>query len=399
MPFWADHAWDHEYGGFLTRLDRQGRRLEDHEKILMMQVRMIASLSWAHLHGLNDRGYLDLATRGFEFLERHFWDHANGGHHFSVTRDGRPLSTRKNTDFHAYALTGLVAFHEASGREDARRAAERVFEVLKTQAADPPFGFLEDFDGQPWEALNAEQMHLSGNGLKTIDMHTNVLEGYMYLARVTREARHLEALEEVLLLILKRGLQSEGCTITAFDQAWNPLPDGQGRFTTSYGLNVELAWLLLEAAEVLGRHAVECEKAAVRLVDHALAFGFDQERGGLAAYGPVSGSTVEASELDEDRLLRPWWTQAEMMNALLALHAKTSETKYLEAFVKLWRWIWRHQIDHEFGDWYQDVTWPHGVPTTTDKGNEFKTAFHVSRALIRGVEGLEALRRHQETSP
>ena len=26
MPFWADNTWDEEYGGFLTRLDRRGRR-------------------------------------------------------------------------------------------------------------------------------------------------------------------------------------------------------------------------------------------------------------------------------------------------------------------------------------------------------------------------------------
>jgi mannose/cellobiose epimerase-like protein (N-acyl-D-glucosamine 2-epimerase family) len=61
MPFWADHTWDEEYGGFLTRLDRRGRRLDAREKILMMQIRMIASLSSAHRFGIRDRGYLELA--------------------------------------------------------------------------------------------------------------------------------------------------------------------------------------------------------------------------------------------------------------------------------------------------------------------------------------------------
>ena len=56
MPFWANNTWDEEYGGFLTRLDRRGQRLDDLEKVLMMQVRMIHSLSAAHRHGLRDRG-------------------------------------------------------------------------------------------------------------------------------------------------------------------------------------------------------------------------------------------------------------------------------------------------------------------------------------------------------
>ena len=41
----APIRWDDDYGGFLTRLDRHGRRLDDSEKFLMMQVRMIASLA------------------------------------------------------------------------------------------------------------------------------------------------------------------------------------------------------------------------------------------------------------------------------------------------------------------------------------------------------------------
>ena len=49
MPFWGENTWDEEYGGFLTRLNRRGRRLDVSEKILMMQIRMISN--WAYLIG------------------------------------------------------------------------------------------------------------------------------------------------------------------------------------------------------------------------------------------------------------------------------------------------------------------------------------------------------------
>lgn len=392
MPFWANHTWDDEYGGFLTRLDRCGRRLDDREKVLMMQVRMIHSLSAAHRHGLADRGYLELAGKGFDYLVETMWDSAEGGFYFSVTRDGKPLSRRKNTDFHGYALTGLSEYYLASGRPEAREWAERVFEVLMDRATDRDLGFIEDFDDGPWEALNAGQMHLGARTkIKTIDMHTNMLEGLAYLSKATQADRHRKVLAQTLELICAKGLHPEhGCTITAFDYDWNPVPDMDGRMTTSYGLNVELAWLIVEAADIMGAPRQRYLPAALRLVDHALEFGFDHEKGGLGAYGPLIGATSQAVDLEPDRLLRSWWAQAEMLNALTCVYSCTRDPKYLKALFSLFDWIDRFQIDHECGDWYQDVYWESGQPVTTDKGGEFKTSFHAGRALIRTAEALRS---------
>lgn len=393
MPFWAEHSWDEVYGGFLTRLDRQGHRLDDSEKVLMMQVRMIYALASAHAHGLTDRGYLELAHRGFDYLVQRFWDGPNGGFHFSLTRDGKPKSKRKNTDFHAYAMTGLAEYYRASKRREALEWAGRVFDVLMEKAADRDRGFVEDFDGGDWPALNDEQMGLGGRrGIKTIDMHTNMLEGFAYLARETRNPKHLEALRAAADLICTKGIHRPfGCTITAFDADWNPVPDGQGKMTTSYGINVELAWLLLEAACVLNEPREIYGDTVLGLIEHTLDFGFDHARGGLVAFGPLTGAVDEAFDLPESRMLKSWWAQAEMLNALVSAIEWTGEETYIDAFLKQFGWIWSFQIDHQYGDWYQDCHWDTGQPTTTDKGNEFKTAFHAGRALIRVSEGLARL--------
>lgn len=393
MPFWATHAYDAEYGGFLTRLDRRGRRLDDSEKILIMQVRMISSLASAHRFGLNDRGYLDLAGQGFEFVTKHMWDHGEGGFYFSVARDGTPKIRRKNTDFHGYALVGLADYHLASGRADALDWAGKVFDVLMEKAADRDQGFIEDFDGGAWPALNADQMHLGGQTrIKTIDMHTNIMEGLLYLARITGKPRHLDALRNVVHLIATKGIDREnGCSITAFDCDWNPVADAAGRMTTSYGLNVEIAWLMLEAVDTLGEPRAAYRDTILALVDHALAYGFDQERGGLAAYGPMTGHVLDADGLPPDRLLKPWWGQAELLNALTDVYVWTRDPKYLAALEKLFEWIWTRQIDHECGDWYQDDHWDTGAPVTTDKGGEWKTSFHAGRALMRTCRALGTL--------
>lgn len=392
MPFWARNAWDAEYGGFLTRLDRRGGRLDDSEKVLMMQVRMIHSLSAAHRHGLCNAGYLELADRGFDFVINHMWDAANGGFLFSVTRDGKPKCARKNTDFHAYAMTSFAEYYQASRRKEALDWAGRVFNLLMTTAADGNRGFIEDFDGGDWPALNAEQMNLGDQTrVKTIDMHTNVLEGMMYLARASNKPAHRAALERLATLIRERGVDNrDGYSITVFDDDWNPLADAGGRMTTSYGINVELAWILLDAADVLGR-ARDYDIPALGLIDHALEYGFDRERGGLAAFGPLTGNVADAAELGEGRMLKSWWAQAEMLNALVAAFRRTEDRKYLRALWTQFDWTHRYQIDHECGDWFQDTDWDSGAPVTTDKGREFKTSFHAGRALIRVADTLRGL--------
>lgn len=393
IPFWANNTWDEAHGGFLTRLDRRGRRLDNSEKVLMMQVRMIYSLSAAHRHGLCDRGYLERADRGFQYLIDTFWDPFAGGFYFSVDRKGLPLSRRKNTDFHGYAMTALSEYYRASGRREALEWACRVFDVLMEKAADRDMGFIEDFDDGNWPALNSEQMNLGDRtGLKTIDMHANMLEGLLYLSGVSGEEKHKKALHALLDLLCARGIHpGTGCTVTAFDADWRPMADAQGRMTTSYGLNVELAWFIWEAAALLCAPAEPYHGTALGLVDHALACGFDCERGGLAAYGPLNGNVLEAKNLGGARLLKSWWAQAELLNALCEAYRHTQNRCYLEALVKTFDWIHRYQIDHECGDWYQDVHWDTGEPVTTDKGREFKTAFHAGRALIRLLEFLQNL--------
>jgi mannose/cellobiose epimerase-like protein (N-acyl-D-glucosamine 2-epimerase family) len=80
-----------------------------------------------------------------------------------------------------------------------------------------------------------------------------------------------------------------------------------------------------------------------------------------------------------------------MLNALGHAFELDGRPAYLEAFLRLFDWIWRHQIDHEFGDWYPEVAWDTGQPLSLEKGPEWKTAFHVSRALIQAGRFIERI--------
>jgi mannose/cellobiose epimerase-like protein (N-acyl-D-glucosamine 2-epimerase family) len=393
LPFWTRATWDQEYGGFFSRLDRCGNVIDTSEKLFIKQVRMLWSLAAAHRFGVTDRGYLELAHKAFDYIIQTMWDPNEEGFYFSVTRDGKPLNKRKNTDVHGYGMIGVGEYAIASQRKEALEWGDRIFSVLMKKARDREYGFREEFDGGNWPVLNSEQMNLGDrHDIKTIDMHTNILEGLIYLCRASGDPKHLEALRNVFHLIVTRGIHPEyRCGITAFDYDWNPVPDVNGKWTTSYGLNAEMAWLLLAAVDLLKYSRDSYRREILGLIDHGLTYGFDAERGGLAAFGPISGHVLNAVDLPASRLSKVWWAQAEMLNALAYAYEWTRQRKYLDAFLELFDWIWTYQIDHECGDWYQDVSWDSGKPLTMEKGLEWKTAFHTSRALIQTIRIIDRI--------
>jgi mannobiose 2-epimerase len=161
----------------------------------------------------------------------------------------------------------------------------------------------------------------------------------------------------------------------------------------SYGHNVELAWLVQHAIEVLGDPPERVRSHVLGLIDHALSFGFDHRRGGLALAGPPLGQARFAWYLGADVLIKRWWEQAEMLVATLAAYELTRQASYLLAFEQQFDWVWKHQLDHEQGDWFEMTDWHYGRPLTDIKGDDWKEPYHGARALMEVSRRLSTLLR------
>lgn len=176
LPFWARHAPDEESGGFITYLDRTGRRLGPTDKYLVMQARLIWTFSAAHRHGLARQGYLEMARQGARFLIDRMWDAEHGGFLWIVSRDGSPLDGQKLMVGQAFAIYGLAEYALASADPQAVHWANRTFDVLMEKAADGQLGFGEEF-GRNWTptADPAGQR-------KTVGAHLHLMEALTTLA-------------------------------------------------------------------------------------------------------------------------------------------------------------------------------------------------------------------------
>jgi mannobiose 2-epimerase len=386
LPFWTRETWDEDGGGFITHLDRAGHRSGPTSKCLVTQAGTIWALAAAHRHGLDERRYLELARRGVRFLLETMWDAEHGGFVWEVAGDGRLTDPRKDTCGHAVAIYALTEYAMAAGDEEALATASAVFDLLHERAAEGPAGFQEAFtrDWTPAPDPRGDR--------KTLLTHLHLMAAFALLARASRASAHVAALEKVLTLLLGRTIHpTHRCGTETFDRSWRPLRLGLGRTVTSYGLNVEAAWLMLDATDALGAPPERVREMALDLIDHALAYGFDWQRGGLARYGPPRGHVAHAVYLDPRRLDKVWWVQAELLVATIEAHRLTGAASYLDAFERQFDWIWTRQADREAGGWFEVTTWSDGRPLGLGKGDERRCPFHETRALIRVSRALRAM--------
>jgi mannobiose 2-epimerase len=207
-----------------------------------------------------------------------------------------------------------------------------------------------------------------------------LLESFTQLYHVWRDGTLRLRLKELFEILRDRAFVEPGALNPYFTSDWRTLPDHD-----SYGHDVEAAHLLLEAAHVLGLpHDVKTERAARLLVDHALAYGWDDTVGGFFRHGTTFGRP-------EDRE-KEWWIQMEGLNALILMHETHGRTTdvYFKAFQWQWQFIQEHQIDPEFRGLF-DTVGPDGAPTIPGKGHIWKEAYHDGRAFLNVSERLRHL--------
>ena len=389
LPFWAEHAWDDKYGGVIVTIDREGDFTADKKKRLIMQARFLWTYSAAWRRGLKDPRYEELARKSYRYLVDKFHDQEHGGYFFELNRPGEPIDDTQHTYAAGFVVYGLSEYHLAFGDPEALEAADALFSVLESKAKEGKLGYHETFS-RDWRKRSNVLHTRSIKNAKTLNTHMHLMEAYTALYRASGEERHQKALEQIYQLILDKCIDPKhGYAYEPYDAQFNPIDNEFYGPSTSYGHNVELAWLLLDAALALGTDTNPTEKVALRLINHALKFGYDHQRGTLATIGPVDSSVWD--QIDHYGANRvSWWEQAELLVALLEAYDLTGDPQYAATFSKTYHWIYDNLIDHTYGGWYAYVDLPSATPITTDKGHDgWKGPYHNGRALMLAIELIE----------
>lgn len=397
LPFWFDRSRDRKFGGFITHFDKYGNDSGEDEKSLIAQARMLYSFSSAFRSGYGSmcKGY---AEHGFDFLVNRMWDHRNGGFYWLVNRRGDIIKDDKILYGHSFAIYALSEYTLATGDDTGRVYAEKVFDLIQKHATDTLFGgYFEMFD---------RQWHLAGPGSKggdrkTLDAHMHLMEAFTTLYECTRNELHRRKLIEIIEIISHRLLHPRYATgVPQFKTNWEPAPQikfdiiwGWDRFkqdglksnpddNTSFGHNVELAWLMMHALDILGIPLDAYIEKFIAMLEHAIENGIDHEFGGVYVEGPHAGGVFDRE--------KEFWQQCEVMIGMLDAYLRFGALKYLRAYESVHRFMFSKGINFDVGEIWPLLT-REGEPIWTHMSHSWKINYHSIRAMIQSKEKLDAI--------
>ncbi len=415
IPFWSERVEDAVHGGYLTNFGAGGEPLETPYKYLNTQCRLV----WWFSHLVRARGLEEnarLARHGVDFLIDRMWDEAAGGFVWKCARDGSCPDRGKVVYGQSFAIYALSEYTLATGDPRGLEYASRVFELLQVYCADTcNGGYLESMD-RDWAA---EEPGFAGGDRKTLDTHMHLMEAFTVLFLCSGSQLHRRKLVEVIDLIVRRMIDPDsGCGLNQFDLEWRSVPalalkrtwnaerfgeqPAQPVDTTSYGHNTELAWLLGRALDVAGIDSGAYAPVVRRLLDHACDHGVDWQRGGI--YRDGRRDSGEAIVLEKE-----FWQHAEALVGFLEGYQRFGESRYLEAFMCLWRFVRDKMITPAVGEW-KTLLSAEGTVLDGNIGNPWKVSYHTGRAMVeclsrlkfneqRGVPGLTATVANKELTP
>ncbi len=401
LALWYPLSLDTSYGGFFSDINYKWELDGQQKKMIVTQARHVWSTANAAMFYQKDNVLRGIAGYGVEFLKHKMWDQEYGGFYDLVNRYGEPLTENgqiiKRAYGNAFAIYGLAAYSKISGDTSALRLAQEAFHWLEEHSYDAKHGgyfqflsregipFTEGYEGVPPKDYNS-MIHL--------------LECFTELYKVWPVQELKERLNSMLQIICDTFTTDKGYMLLYFSSDWIPFSYRDSSFVVreknhpfdyvSFGHDVETAYLILEASETLGlKNDTTTLSIAKKMVDHVLANGWDQNRGGIYDGGFYSGNDYKASIV---RNTKEWWAQVEALNSLLMMSDLFPHDKqeYYKKFCIQWEYCKKYLIDDEYGGWYWggvDI-----VPENrySSKGSIWKGNYHTSRALINCIKRLKS---------
>ena len=379
LKFWAEKMRDTK-GGFYGRMDGHNVLHPEAERGAVLNARLLWSFSAAY-RVLHKPEYLEVARWAKDYIEAHFLDREHGGVYWSLTADGTPLDTKKQTYAIGFMIYGFSEYARATGDKQALQQAIRLYADIeehafisrksKVESQKPIEGYVEALT-RDWQPI--ADMRLSDkdeNAAFTMNTHLHILEPYTNLYRIWPDERLRERLQTLIGIFTDRLYNPANHHVDCFfDTDWNGRRD-----IASYGHDIEAAWLLNEAAMVLNDHAP--------FTFHLSPFTFN------IANASLEGLQADGSMIHEDHdASRQWWVLCEAVIGFIDQWQLTKDDTWYQRAEAAYQYIEQHLIDREHGEWFWAIL-PDGTPdTANDKAGFWKCPYHNSRMCLELIERL-----------
>lgn len=321
LPLWSGEGWDAGTGGFIERLDRDGRADRQAPRRVMVQARQIYCFAKAAQMGWYPDGRA-IALKGLEhLLAKAKAPDGRPGFVFSLTPEGTVQDGRRDTYAHAFVLLALATVYGLERDAQVRAEIDALLPFLDTQLRSPNGGFLE---GLPSSLPRRQNPHM------------HLFEAMIALFDATHDLAFQQRAGDFYGLFLANLYDKQKHVLGEyFEDDWSKIEP----VVVEPGHLAEWAWLLRGFERITG-----CPTGHRRgeLLQSALR------------YRDPTGCLIDAGDADGNirRDTRRLWPQTELAKAFIA-QAETGEAGAAdEARAALVR-LERHYLDHPVaGGWY-----------------------------------------------
>lgn len=375
LSFWVDKMQDNTHGGFYGCLDGNDILHKDANKGAILNCRILWTFSAAY-RLFRAPQYLTIAKRAFDYIQTYFIDKEYGGVYWELDCEGNPINTKKQTYVQGFALYGFSEYYRAVGDKKALELAKEFFYLIEKTKDKKRGGYFEAFTRE-WQAI--DDMRLSekdANEKKTMNTHLHILEPYTNLCRIWQNSQLQVAQRELIEIFRCQILDSNTYHLNLFfDEDW------QVKSTAiSYGHDIEAAWLLYEAAEVLADKPLLDE---IKILSLKVA---DAASEGIQA----DGSLIYEKNGDHTDYERHWWVQAEAIVGYMYAYKLSGNASYKQKAVDVWEYIKENLIDRENGEWYWSRFGDGAINRKDDKAGFWKCPYHNGRMCMEMIESFSS---------
>ncbi|MGA7721718.1 MAG: AGE family epimerase/isomerase [Ignavibacteriaceae bacterium] len=398
---WYPLAIDKENGGYYTDITYNFEIDPEQHKMIVTQGRQIWTASKAAIM-FDNNIYGEVARHGHPSLKKLMWDNKTGGFYQMRDPNGQQsdylgFRDEKRTYGNAFAIYGLAALYEFTKDQDVLEFAKKAFNWIEDRAFDPKlkgyFQFIDD-EGRPFNkesAYKTQAYDAIELGYKDQNSSIHLLEAYTELYHVWKDEKLKKQLTGLLTLIRDVITTPKGHMNLFFHNDWTPVSFKSAAKDVreknyrldhvSFGHDYETGFLMLETSYELGlQNDVKTLTTAKKMLDHAIANGWDQENGGFWDAGYYFEGEEKITIIQQTK---NWWAQAEGLNALLLMSKIFPDEKnYNEYFIKQWNYIKKYLLDYENGDWFEGGLDKEPHFKIGPKGHIWKAAYHTGRALM-----------------
>ena len=379
LDYWMKHAVDEAHGGFVGRIDHDNKIDQHAPKGSVLNSRILWAFSAAYV-ATNRPDYLKMAEKAFEYMLDCFVDEEYGGVYWTVDYKCQPLDTKKQIYAQAFAIYGLSEYYKASQNEVAKLQAISIYhEIVGNSYEKSNRGYIEALTRDWKESVDLRLSAKDANERKSMNTHLHILEAFANLYGVWPDEKLKEEIKELIHLFLDHIISKETYHLHLFfDDEWNVKSK-----SISYGHDIEAAWLIPEAASIIGdKILLQQVNNRAGLLTNAAAKGLDGDGGLWYEFD------VEKRKLINQK---HWWPQAEAQVGFFNAWQTSGDEKFLDQSIRSWQFVQKYIKDNQRGEWKWGVYDDYSTMNKEDKVGIWKCPYHNSRACLEIMRRIDSL--------